>query len=97
MKRTPCWSTFIGTEGAVPAILKAKNHSGGLYTGRAFCAWHFDGTYFSIWNMAGNAVWSHKKNFEIVSRGTVAGLSKDLPFTADWQELKNSINKRLCP
>lgn len=94
-KATPCWISFICEEGNIPAVLEAKNHSGGIYNGMAFESWAFDGDYFSIWNMAGKAVWCHKKNFKILSRGTVAGLHPMIKTVKDWKQLKHEHNNRL--
>jgi hypothetical protein len=94
-KPTPCWISFICHDGSIPAVLEAKNHGGGIYKGMAFESWAFDGEYFAIWNMAGNAVWCHKKNFKLLSRGTVYGLPKIAKFVDDWRGLKSQTNKAL--
>jgi hypothetical protein len=95
-KKTPCWVSFICQEGAIPAVLEAKNHGGGIYKGMAFESWAFDGEYFAIWNMAGNAVWCHKKNFNILSSGTVGDLPATTNEIPDWKELKRQHNEKLC-
>ncbi len=70
------WLEFILEDGAIPAVVEAKNNSGGIYRGGRFTAWDFEGQFYAIWNQAGNPVWCHKDNFNLLSKGTVNALSK---------------------
>lgn len=65
------WLEFICSTDAVPAIVEATNSSGGLCKGKQYKCWDFEGTFYAIWNQAGNSVWCHKRNLKLVSPGTV--------------------------
>lgn len=94
-KRTPDWTGFIMDERNEPAVLMALNDSGGIYKGMAFESWSFDGNFFAIWNMKGNPVWCHKKNFKVLSRGTLSGLPKHIKRASDWARMKLEHNCNL--
>lgn len=88
------WMDFILADGAIPAIVEARNNSGGIYKGGRFTCWDFEGNFFAIWNTSGNPVWSHKNNFKLLSKGTVATMQtsqfKYVKFVKDYQLLLKS-------
>jgi hypothetical protein len=85
------WMDFILEEGAVPAVVEARNNSGGIYKGGRFTCWDFEGNFFAIWNTAGNPVWCHKFNLKLLSKGTVKTMQttkfKSVKFVKDYQML----------
>lgn len=85
------WIDFIlGNDGKnIPAVVESLNDGSGMIKGQRFIAWDFEGNYFAIHNSAQNAVWCHRKNFNLLSIGTldVKGKYPGVPCVNDYQEL----------
>jgi hypothetical protein len=45
--------------------------------------------------MAGNPVWCHKKNFKVLSRGTVKGLPAHIRYVHDWKDFMKTHREEL--
>jgi hypothetical protein len=71
MRAPKNWINFILAEGNQCAIVEAVNGSGGMAEGMQFKAFDFHKGFVAIFNQRGNAVWCHKKNLKVISKGTV--------------------------
>jgi hypothetical protein len=71
MKQIRNWIDFILTEGNEPAIVEAVNGWGGMAEGMRFKAFDKHKNHIAIWNQCGRAVWSHRKIFKIIEKGSV--------------------------
>lgn len=76
-RKMKSWVGFICAEGAKAAIVEATNSGGGLCKGQRYKCWDFEGTFYAIWNQAGNPVWCHKSNLVLINAGTVEGLNSE--------------------
>lgn len=71
MRRIRNWYDFITAEGAKPALVEATTAASGICLGHQYQAFDVCGNFIAIWNSCGRAVWCHKGNLKIISRGTV--------------------------
>lgn len=69
----PSWMDFILDDENKPAILEVTTRSGWMRKGVKVRCWGKDITnqYYAVFSVAGNQVWQHKRNFQVIERGTV--------------------------
>lgn len=71
MKQMKNWIDFATNGKNKPAIVEAINGSGGMAEGMRFKCFDKTKSHVAIWNQRSRAVWSHRKNFKVIEKGTV--------------------------